>query len=56
MITVDIETGVINGRCPKTALKLVLEWYELNKVAILENWRIAKAEDGPLYPTEIKNW
>lgn len=50
MITVDIETGVITGRFPKTALKLVLEWYELNKVSILENWKIAKEGNGPLFP------
>lgn len=37
-IAVDIHTGVIEGRFPKRALKLVLEWYELHREELLENW------------------
>ena len=31
-ITVEIDSGVINGRFPKRALRLVLEWLELHTV------------------------
>jgi hypothetical protein len=30
-ITVDIESGILNGRIPQRALKLVFEWLELDK-------------------------
>jgi hypothetical protein len=42
-ITVEIESGVINGRFPRRALRLVLEWLELHKDELLENckfWHI----------------
>jgi hypothetical protein len=41
-ITVEIESGVINGRFPKRALKLVFEWFELHREELLENWRLAE--------------
>ena len=37
-ITVDIHTGIVSGCFPKRTLKLVLEWYELHKEELLENW------------------
>lgn len=41
-ITVEIESGIINGRFPKRALKLVFEWLELHREELLENWRLAE--------------
>ncbi len=41
-ITVEIETGVINGRFPQRALRLILEWLELNKRELLEDWRLSE--------------
>jgi hypothetical protein len=38
---------VINGRFPKRALRLVLEWLELHKDELLENWQLAE-EKKPL--------
>ena len=35
-ITVELESGVINGRFPRRALRLVLEWLELHKDELLE--------------------
>ncbi len=46
-ITIGIETGVINGRFPRRALRLVLEWLELHKNELLENWQLAE-EKKPL--------
>ena len=37
-IAVDIQTGIVEGRFPKRALHLVLEWYELHKDELLNNW------------------
>lgn len=41
-ITVGIESGIINGSFPKRALRLVLEWLELHKEELLENWQLAE--------------
>lgn len=41
-ITVGIESGIINGRFPKRALKLIFEWLELHREELLENWRLAE--------------
>jgi hypothetical protein len=42
-ITVDIETGVVHGRFPKRALRLVLEWLDLHKEELAQDWQSAKA-------------
>jgi len=46
-ITVDIETSVVHGDFPKRALKLVLEWVELHKNELMEDWRLAQAGRPP---------
>jgi len=46
-ITVEIKSGVINGRFPRRALRLVFEWFELHKDELLDNWQLAK-EKKPL--------
>ncbi len=50
-VTVDIETGVVHGRFPKRALRLVLEWLDLHKDDLLENWHRAR-ERRPLLDIE----
>jgi hypothetical protein len=41
-ITLDIMTGVVSGKFPRRALKLVLDWYLLHKDELVENWELAK--------------
>ncbi|HKL22268.1 MAG TPA: DUF4160 domain-containing protein [Tichowtungia sp.] len=41
-ISVDIESGVVNGRFPPRALRAVMEWHGLNKENLLEDWTLAK--------------
>lgn len=41
-ITVDIETGVVNGRFPRRALNAVLEWYVLHQTELMANWAAAQ--------------
>ena len=41
-ITVEIDTGIVEGRFPRRALNLVLEWHELHKDELHENWRLAE--------------
>ena len=40
-ITVDINEGIVNGQFPKRAIGHVLEWYELHKDELLEDWKLA---------------
>jgi hypothetical protein len=39
-IVVEIGTGIIEGKFPKRALNLVIEWYELHSEELLENWML----------------
>ena len=40
-IEVSIEDGVVAGKFPKRALRHVLEWYDLHKHELRENWTLA---------------
>ena len=42
-VTVNILTGVVEGKFPKRALRHVLEWYELHKEELLENWKFCQS-------------
>lgn len=37
-ISVEIKTGIIEGRFPPRALKLVLEWHSQHIDELLDNW------------------
>ena len=50
-ITVEIETGSIDGRFPKRALAATLEWLELHREELLQNWQFARDAE-PLMPIE----
>ena len=50
-IIVDINSGVVEGKFPKRALQLVLEWYELHKEELLRNWeKMQRGEPPDLIP------
>jgi hypothetical protein len=40
--SVEIETGAVRGELPRRALRLVLEWAELHKAELPENWQLAR--------------
>ena len=44
-ITVDIDSGVVEGRFPKRALNAVLEWHEINNERLLEEWGLAERHE-----------
>ena len=48
-ISVEVETERIHGQFPPRALKLVVEWRDLHRTELLENWSLAKAGQ-PLKP------
>jgi hypothetical protein len=41
-VAVDIDSGIVEGRFPRRALKALVEWYELHGDELLANWALAK--------------
>ena len=41
-ITVEIESGTVRGAFPPRALRLVLEWAQLHKQELLDDWERAR--------------
>jgi hypothetical protein len=48
-MSVEVESGRIHGQFPPRALKLVLEWRDLHRAELLENWQLAR-QGQPLKP------
>ena len=42
-VTVEIESGHVNGNFPKRALTHVLEWKDLHRVELMDAWSLARA-------------
>jgi hypothetical protein len=40
-ITVEVESGIVTGKFPKRALAAVLEWHEIHRDALIQNWQKA---------------
>ena len=48
-VLVFLEDGVVEGKFPRRALNLLLEWYALHREELLADWRLAE-ERKPLRP------
>lgn len=53
-ITIEIETGVVNGSFPKRALRHVLEWHDLHQSELMANWELYRQQEEPksIFPLE----
>jgi len=56
-ITVDIKSGIVEGKFPKRALKAlkhVLEWSELHQEELLKDWELCQQNQmpAPIEPLE----
>ncbi|MBI4646528.1 MAG: DUF4160 domain-containing protein [Bacteroidia bacterium] len=38
--SIDIPDGIIHGKIPRRALRLIFEWIDLHKDELLENWKL----------------
>ncbi len=45
--SVEIESGVMEGRFPRRALAALMEWYDMHKAELAEDWELA-ARHQPL--------
>ena len=41
-VIVEIETGLVEGRMSKRALRMVFEWLDLHQVELMNNWELAR--------------
>src|SRR5436190_1736730 len=44
-ISVRIEDGLVEGRFPRRALAHLLEWYQMHRGELADNWELARAGD-----------
>lgn len=43
-VTIEISSGVVEGKFPRRALAAVLDWYSLHQQELDNNWNLARAE------------
>jgi hypothetical protein len=46
-VSVTVRDGVVTGRFPARALRMVLEWRDLHQDELLENWDLLRAGELP---------
>ena len=53
-VMVNILTGVVEGKFPKRALRHVLDWYDLHKDELMEDWELSRNNElpNPIEPLE----
>jgi len=53
-VIVEINSGIIEGKFPKRALNLVMEWYEIHKIELLHDWELIRTtgEFNKIQPLE----
>lgn len=47
-VTVEIESGLVQGRMTRRSLRMVLEWSELHAAELLINWERARKRQALL--------
>ncbi len=45
-ITINILTGVVEGKFPKRALRHALEWHELHREELIGNWELCQKNEA----------
>jgi hypothetical protein len=53
-VTVEIDSGVVEGHFPRRALRLVLDWYDIHVEELRLNWNLAERREPsqPIAPLE----
>jgi hypothetical protein len=46
-VSVSLKSGVVDGRFPRRALRLVLEWYEEHRQELEDNWTLLVRREPP---------
>ncbi|GJQ59150.1 MAG: DUF4160 domain-containing protein [Candidatus Scalindua sp. AMX11] len=40
--SIDIQTGLVQGKMSKRVLRMLFEWSEIHKDELMENWELAR--------------
>ena len=53
-IIIEINSGIVEGKFPRRALNLVMEWYEIHKEELLQDWELIRTtgEFNKIQPLE----
>ena len=53
-VVIEINSGLIEGKFPKRALNLVMEWYEMHQEELLLDWELIRTtgEFNKIQPLE----
>ena len=43
-VSVEIDSGIVEGKFPRRALAAVLDWYGLHQDELAEDWELARQE------------
>lgn len=46
-VTIEIKTGILQGKMSTRTLRMLLEWYEIHQEELMNNWECAR-ERKPL--------
>lgn len=46
-VVVNIYSGVVEGKFPKRAMRHVLEWYEMHREELIDNWERCQKREMP---------
>jgi hypothetical protein len=41
-ITVEIESGIVQGTMSRRALRMIFEWMDLHQAELMRNWELAR--------------
>ncbi|NUM73160.1 DUF4160 domain-containing protein [candidate division KSB1 bacterium] len=44
-VTIEIETGIVQGKMSKRALRMALEWFEKHQIELAQNWERARERE-----------
>jgi len=45
-ITVTIEDGIVEGKMPKRALRMIFDWLDAHRDELMENWLKSKRKEA----------
>ena len=44
-ISVEIETGIVEGRMSRRSLRMIFDWSDMHQVELLRNWELARQRE-----------
>jgi hypothetical protein len=48
-VTIEIDSGIVDGKFPRRALSAVLDWYVVHREELRENWERCRRDEIPVW-------